>query len=131
MANIDIINLPHHRSKKYPHMSLEERSAQFAPFAALTGYEDKIEETGRITTIKKEIDEEQKLILDKKFQIIKNNILLKPKITCIYFVPDLYKKGGKYITVSGNVIKIDEYNKIIVLENKIKIPISEIINIDL
>lgn len=128
---IDIINLPHHESKKHPRMSLEERSAQFAPFAALTGYEDEIEETGRLTTIKKEINEEAKLILDNKLQTIKKNILSKPKITCTYFIPDSNKEGGKYVEYTGNVVKIDEYNKIIIFEDKNKISISEIIKITL
>ena len=128
---IDIINLPHHVSKKHPQMSLEERAAQFAPFAALTGYDDEIQETGRLTTVKKEINEELKLILDNKLQTIKKNIECKPKITCTYFVPDLNKEGGKYAKYTGNVVKIDEYNKTLIFENKLYIPISEVSEIDI
>lgn len=125
----DIINLPHHVSKKHPQMSLEARSAQFAPFAALTGHNDAIKETGRLTNTRKEIDEEMKTILDGKLQIIKEQISTKPEITCTYFIPDLKKDGGTYVTVTGNVKKIDEYKQLIVLENKTEIPISEVIDI--
>lgn len=66
----DIINLPHHVSTKHPQMSLEARSAQFAPFAALTGYKDEVEEAGRLTDKRLDLDEEAKKILDGKMQII-------------------------------------------------------------
>lgn len=125
----DIINLPHHESKKHPRMSLEARSAQFAPFAALTGYDEAIKETARRTDKRIEINEELKRILNEKLQLIKKEIYRKPKIIVTYFVPDLKKEGGKYVTVTGNVIKIDEYKKKMILENNIEIPISEIIDI--
>ena len=67
----DIINLPHYTSKKYPRMSLEARSAQFAPFAALTGYDEVLIETARLTNERIEIDETIKVIIDLKLQIIK------------------------------------------------------------
>ena len=125
----DIIDLPHHVSKKHPQMSIKDRAAQFAPFAALTGYEDDIEETGRYVSSKKELNEEQKNILDSKLQIIKDHIKDKPKISCIYFIPDLYKEGGRYEKYTGNVLKIDKYNKTIVFENDFKIFIIDIIEI--
>lgn len=128
---MEIINLPHHVSKKHPQMTIEERAAQFAPFAALTGYDDEIEETGRFTVAKKEINEEVKLILDNKIKEIKNKILFKPRITCTYFIPDPNKNGGKYETYTGIVLKIDEYNKFIIFEDKTKIPILEIVNIEI
>ena len=125
----DIINLPHHTSKKHPRMSLEARSAQFAPFAALTGYDEVLIETARLTNERIEIDETIKVIIDSKLQIIKEHIKEMPLITFMYFVPDSKKDGGKYVTVTGNVKKIDEYRNGIVLENKIEIPINEIIDI--
>lgn len=125
----DIINMPHHVSKKHPQMSLEARSAQFAPFSALTGYDDMIEETARYTNEKIEIDEEQKYILDNKLQIVRENIANKPQISCTYFIPDGKKEGGKYVTVKGNVKKIDELKQAIILENKTEIKISEITNL--
>lgn len=125
----DIINLPHHISKKHPRMSLEARSAQFAPFAALTGYDEVIRETARITNKRIEINEEMKAILNEKLLIIKSQIQTRPCITVTYFVPDSKKDGGKYVSVTGKVAKIDEYRQKILLENKIEIPISEIIEI--
>ena len=125
----DIINLPHHVSKKHPRMSLEARSAQFAPFAALTGYDEIIRETARLTNQRIEVNEELKAILDEKLQILREQIHTKPNVTITYFVPDLKKDGGKYVTVTGNVIKIDNYKQKILLEKNIQVPISEIIEI--
>ncbi len=126
----DIINLPHHVSKKHPQMSLDARSAQFAPYSALTGYDDEIKETTRLTSKRKEIDEELKEILNLKLQKIQEIILQKPKVTFTYFIPDLKKEGGAYVTVTGNVLKIDNFKQIIILENKKEIPICEIIDIE-
>lgn len=125
----DIINLPHHVSKKHPRMSLEARAAQFAPFAALTGYDEVIRETARLTNKRIEINEELKAILDEKLLLIKEQKYTKPNINVTYFVPDSKKDGGKYVRVTGKVLKIDEYKQKIILENKIEIPISEIIEI--
>jgi len=125
----DIINLPHHISKKHPQMSLEARSAQFAPFAALTGYDDMIDETARVTNSRKDLNEVQKAILDRKLQKIEEQISTKPQITVTYFIPDIKKEGGRYETVTGKVRKVDRYKNVIVLENKREIPIMEIIEI--
>lgn len=125
----DIINLPHHISKKRPQMSLYARSAQFAPFAALTGYDDAVKETARQTNARIEIDEELKSILDSKLQIIIERINTKPEVSFTYFVPDIKKEGGKYLTVVGIVKKIDLYNQKIFLADNTQIPISEIIDI--
>ena len=126
----DIINLPHHVSKKYPQMSLESRSAQFAPFAALVGYEDAIKETGRITFERKDFDEEYQSILDRKLQIVKENIILKPKLKITYFENDTKKDGGSYITVLENIEKFNEYREVIILKNNQEIPIKDIVDID-
>lgn len=127
----DIINLPHHISQKHPQMSMEERAAQFAPFAALVGYEDAVEETARITTKRIELNEEEKNILDMKIQMLSEQIQIQifPNITIMYFVPDLKKEGGKYIKISGNLKKIDEYKHVIILDDKTQIPINDIIGI--
>ena len=125
----DIINLPHHVSKRHPQMSLYARSAQFAPFAALTGYDDAIKETSRETSEKIDIDDGLKSILDSKLQIIMEQIKNKPEISFTYFIPDSKKDGGSYITVIGIVRKIDLYNQIIYLANNTEIPINDIINI--
>ena len=127
----DIINLPHHVSEKHARMTIEERSAQFAPFSALTGYDDVIKETARETNSRIEINEEQKAILNKKLLLIKERIHNKPKITVTYFIPDVKKDGGKYIEVTENAVKIDEYDRKIILENGEEVPIEEIIEIKL
>ena len=116
----DIINMPHHVSTKHPQMLLHDRSAQFAPFAALVGFDDMVEETARIVSRKIEINEEQKEKLDLKLKEIKQKINLKPIVTITYFVPDKFKEGGKYVTVSEKIKKIDEYKKEIVLEKNME-----------
>lgn len=126
----DIINLPHHVSNTHPSMSVYARSAQFAPFAALKGYDDEIKETGRFTNKRIDIDEELKNELNIKLKIITKNIFDRPKLTFIYFIPDKRKDGGKYVKVKGSVKKIDEYKKIIVLEDNTKINIYDIVNIE-
>lgn len=126
----DIINLPHHVSKTRKHMTIEQRSAQFAPFAALTGYSDEIKETARLTTKRIELDDSQKEINSNKLNYILDNLDLKPEVTFTYFVPDLKKKGGKYIDKTGIVRTIDNYSSFVILYDKTKIPINEIINIE-
>lgn len=125
----DIINLPHFESKKHKRMSLEARSAQFAPFSALTGYEDIVKETARLTDKRIEIDDELKQKLNNKLQFILNNIDLNPEITFTYFVKDNQKSGGKYIEKTGIIKKIDNINGLIILKDKSKIKINDIINI--
>ena len=127
----DIINLPHYISKKHPQMSLEARAAQFAPFAALTGYDDAVKETARLTNERIDLDEEAKMMLDAKLQVIREQLSEKPLVTITYFVPDAKKDGGKYVTINGNVKKIDDYKHLIILDNSLEIPIDEIIDIAL
>ena len=122
----DIINLPHYEPKKHPRMSIESRAAQFAPFAALTGYDDAVKETARITYDRIEIDEGLKSVINNKLQVILNNIKDKPKVTFTYFIYDKKKSGGKYITVTGNVNKIDKVNNYVILTDKTKVPTNEI-----
>lgn len=126
----DIINLPHHVSKTRKPMSLENRSAQFAPFAALTGYGEAIQETSRLTTNKKNLSETEKSIIDNKLRILNSSIKDKPLATITYFVPDSKKSGGKYITESGNIRRIDVINNEIIFVNKKIIKITDIIDIE-
>ena len=127
----DIINLPHHISKKHPQMTLEARAAQFAPFSALTGYDDEVKETARLTNRRIELDDEAKSILDNKIQIILEQISQRPTVSITYFIPDTRKAGGEYVTITGIIKKVDGYNQVIVLENRTEIPINEIIDIDM
>lgn len=125
----DIINLPHFVSKKHPQMSKEARSAQFAPFAALSGYEDAIKETAKLTDNKIELSDEMINIINDKLLFIGKNIQDKPLITITYFVPDKRKNGGEYISVTNSIKQIDLINNIIILTNKKKICINDIIGI--
>lgn len=125
----DIINLPHHVSRKHPKMSIYARSAQFAPFAALVGYSEAIYEEGRLTTDKVIIDDEQKNILDIKLQILNSNINRKMEVEFEYFVPDEKKNGGKYVNKVGIIRKIDFNYRKIIFEDKTDLKIDNIINI--
>ena len=122
----DIINMPHHVSHSRPRMSNYDRAAQFSPFAALTGYEDAVEETARLTDARLELSEDMKTILNKKIQMIVDNMDAYPIVTITYFVPDKKKAGGAYVDVTGIVKEIDEYERCIVMTDKKKIPIEQV-----
>ena len=115
----DIINY-NYKGKK--HMSLYERSAQFAPFAALVGYGEAIYESGRITSTKILLSDDEKEEINNK---IKESI--NKEITITYFVPDKYKEGGSYINYSGTVRRIDYVYKNIIFYDKKTINIEDII----
>ncbi len=125
----DIINMEHHKSKIHPPMSLYAHSAQFAPFAALTGYEDAVRETARQTTNRVELSEDLIEMIDMKVQFLKENIGQKEEITITYFEPDELKEGGTYVTVIGILRAFDDINQKIIFKDKREIPISEIIDI--
>lgn len=125
----DIINMEHPTSKKHPIMGMRERAAQFAPFAALTGLGAAINETARLTNERIEIDEQEKIIIDNKLQLIQEKIKLNPEVAITYFVKDVRKNGGSYITKKDNVKKIDEFKNIIILNDNTKIPINDIYDI--
>lgn len=126
----DIINLPHHRSKTRPHMSLEDRAAQFSPFAALTGHDAAIEETARLTDRKIELDEDAKARLNEKLQYIVENLGTDMEVVITYFVPDERKAGGEYVAKKGTVKKIDLYRNVVIMEDKEEIDIENIVEID-
>ena len=127
----DIINMPHYEPKNHPRMSIESRAAQFAPFAALTGYGDAVKETARLTDNRIELDEEEKELLDKKMQMLQSKIKTSPLVRITYFIPDKKKQGGKYVTVKDNLKKIDKYKYTITLEGNTEILINEIIALDI
>jgi len=126
----DIIHLPHHVSTKHPHMSVTDRAAQFSPFAALTGYDAAIKETARLTDERVEMDEYMKDVLSDKLRIILERIKEHPQIAITYFQPDEKKNGGSYVTTTGTVKKIDEYERIVVMTGDTEIPIDEISSIE-
>lgn len=126
----DIIHLPHHVSKTRPQMSMEDRAAQFSPFAALTGYDAAILETGRLTEDKLELGEEAQAILDRKQRYLAEIIDTKPAVTVTYFVPDEKKSGGAYSTVTGFLKRIDEYERVLMLTDGRKIQLDAIFDIE-
>lgn len=126
----DIINLPRHVSKKRDPMPIINRVAQFFPFAALTGYDIAIKETARVTEDRIELDVYIKEVLNNKLQILIEQLHEYPQVKITYFQPDEKKDGGSYVTASGTVRKIDEYQHIIFMTNGTLIPINEIIRID-
>lgn len=114
----DIIGLPHHRSKTHPHMPVADRAAQFAPFAALAGYGDAVEETARYTEEKLEPDADRLAELDERLCELLQHLDERPKVRVTYFVKDAKKTGGRYVTQSFVIRKVDTYAKILVTEEK-------------
>jgi hypothetical protein len=126
----DIINLPRHVSEARPRMPVYDRAAQFSPFAALTGYEAAVAETGRLTDRKAELDEGEKESINERLNLIQENLDKRPEISVTYFVPDRKKAGGEYVTAPGIAKKIDDYRRLVILWDGTSIPIDEIIQID-
>lgn len=125
----DIINLPHHISTSHPQMSIADRAAQFAPFAALTGYDDEVKEKARITDEKIELSESDQELLNEKFEVLSNCISSMPSITVTYFIADKKKTGGKYVKMNNNVRKIDLYNRVLVMADGEIVPIDDIFDL--
>ena len=126
----DIINLPHHVSKKRPQMNLIDRAASFAPFAALTGYDDAVKETARLTDTKLELDENTKEILNDKLQIVLEMNSDDLPVSITYFVPDKKKAGGAYVVKTGVIKRYDEYERQIIFTDKSSVSIDDVIEIE-
>lgn len=125
----DIINLPHHVSKNHPQMSMRDRAAQFAPFAALSGHGEAIAETARLTDRKIELDEYEKQKLDEKLFVLQEHIGETPEITVIYFHPDENKDGGRYETIKKTLKRINETEHVLLMEDGMEIKIDNIFDI--
>ena len=126
----DIIDLPHHVSPTRRRMSASERAAQFAPFAALTGYDAAIEETARLTEDELAADEERTRELDAKLRVLQGLLPERPEITVTYFVPDERKAGGAYETVAGKLCAIRVADQAIVLDDGTEIAMERIGSLD-
>ena len=125
----DIINLPHHVSQKHPQMSMQDRAAQFAPVAALTGHGAAIRETERETTRQAELDEDELELLDSQLRYLQNHLEEQPEVTITYFEPDRKKEGGSYTEIHGKVRKIDLVERFVQMVDKQQIPIDRILEI--
>ena len=124
----DIINLPHHQSPTRPHMPNHDRAAQFSPFAALTGHEDAVRETARLTEGKIQLDEDAKIALDEKLRfLLESGGRQQASIT--YFEPDNKKAGGAYLSVTGIIKNINGLKRTVTMEDGTEIPIDDILDI--
>lgn len=126
----DIINLPHPTSKSHPRMPMLSRAAQFAPFAALTGYGAAIDETARMTDVQRDIGEHEQEQLNRKMALLLDNIADKPTASIVYFEPDPRKSGGAYKTLTCQLKSFDEANHLLVTTDGEKIPLATIIEIE-
>ena len=122
----DIVDLPHHVSRKHPQPTMADRAARFAPFAAITGYEEMVLEEARITDDRIELDENSKAALNEKLNMIQEFLDEEPEVTITYFEPDKKKSGGAYVSITGVVKRIDEYEHLVIMTDGKKINIEEI-----
>lgn len=127
----DIIDLPHYEPKQHPRMKSADRAAQFSPFAALTGHEGAVRETARLTDRRIELSEDELVRLDEAFRQLQERIAERPEISITYFVPDDRKVGGHYVTVTGRVQKIKDFERQIILNDGIPIAFEEVVEISI
>ncbi len=123
----DIVNLSHHVSASRQPMSSADRAAQFAPFAALTGYEDAVAEAGRITGTQIELDEQQQVELNRRFNLLMTNITRLPEVEVEYFVPDMLKSGGEYVVYRGVIKKVSISDKRIIFQDDTVIQLNMVV----
>ena len=121
-----IISLPHHQSATRKRMSNYDRAAQFAHFAALTGHDEAIKETARLTDDYMEMGEDRLGELSAKIQLLIDKLSEQPEITVVYFIPDERKSGGSYAEKTGIVRIIDEYERKLVFYDGDKILIDRV-----
>jgi len=126
----DILNMPHHVSATRPQMPMSDRAAQFSPFAALTGYDAAIKETGRLTDTKIELDDEELHSLNLKFQFLVEHLKDEPEVAVTYFKADERKAGGAYLEATGIVKKLDDFERLITMQDGTKIPMDDILTIE-
>ena len=126
----DIIQLQHHQSTKRAHMSLHDRAAQFAPFAALTGHEAAIEETARLTENEIMLDETAIADVNDKLYEISQHLAEQWRVSITYFKPDRKKQGGAYLTDVGVIRKINETEQFILMDSGVQIKMEQIIKIE-
>lgn len=126
----DIVNLPPHISKKHPQPSMMDRAARFAPFAAITGYEEMVLEEARVTEERVDLDEGALSLLNEKLNMIQEFLDEEPEVTITYFEPDKKKSGGAYVSITGVVKRIDEYEHLVILADGKKILIEDIYAIE-
>lgn len=122
----DIIGMEHHQSKERPHMTMHDRAAQFAPFAALTGHDEAISETARVTDEKLELTESAVEDINQKLRLLAEHPEAKQRVSVTYFREDKRKKGGVYLTDIGYIRRIDAEEAFIILDSGMKIAMQDI-----
>ncbi len=127
----DIIHLQHYQSSERPHMSLHDRAAQFAPFAALSGHEEAIEETARVTDAKMILDEDAIGKMNEALYAISKHLQEKWTVSITYFQPDTLKDGGAYLTDVGTIKRIDDIEKIIIMDSGMKIGMEQVMQVEI
>lgn len=125
----DMLFLPHPDSPRHPRMSLQDRAAQFSPFAALTGYDDALRETARLTEHFIELEEDRKQEIDRQLSYLREHLANPIIVRITYFLPDHQKEGGAYCTLEGQIRKIDQQKKCIRIMER-EIPADRIYRID-
>ena len=125
----DIIHLSRPRSGRRVRMSNYDRAAQFSPFAALTGFEAAIAETGRLTDSRIELDEGGKQLLDEQMHAVMEAIHTQPEVEIVWFRYDERKAGGSYVTTTGHVKKVDDYSSRLLFTDGCCIPLEEVISV--
>ena len=127
----DIINLPHHVSPTRKQMSMHDRAAQFAPFAALVGYDDAVAETARMTESRPELDEQEQQAINERLAYIAEHINEHPEVCIKYFVSDERKSGGAIVEGSGQAKRISDADATITLADGCKIRLSDIVDLSI
>lgn len=125
----EIIHLPHKQSSTRPHMAVADRAAQFAPFAALVGYDDAVRETARLTESRRELSDGALEQLNAKLNYIQEHLDEQPKVSITYFQPDSKKSGGAYLTCTGIVKRVDDYEHTVLMQDGREIFIDDITEI--
>lgn len=126
----DIIDLPPHISSKYPQPTMMDRAARFAPFAAITGYEEMVLEEARVTQDQAILDENELAVLNQKLQCLMQSLSETPETSVTYFLPDSKKAGGSYVTRKGNLRRIDSFARTITFTDGTEIPIDAVSDIE-
>ena len=126
----DIFHLARPQSKKHSPMPIEDRAAQFLPFAALTGYDGAVSETARLTEERIELDPQEAERLGERLALLSKRQQEQPELSLLYFVPDTRKAGGAYVTVSGRIKKITDFPRCIYLTDGSEIPIEDIVAVE-
>lgn len=126
----DLLYLPHHVSPTRPQMSMQDRAAQFSPFAALVGYDAAIDETARQTEERILLSEDRKAELDKKMHLLMQQLPSHPMVRITYFVPDCRKAGGAYVSLAGQLKKVELFERLLFLMDGTRIPLDDVIELE-